>query len=425
MLKQGRNAGEAQNVAIALASGRGFSDAYFAGSGPTAHLMPTTPAVAGGVFSLLGANSPLSEIVLQILAFGEIFGAFSLLYLAFARLGLPRWSAAGAFCFLCLVPLFLGQETLDFRYWEGGLALLLQACLFLWATGPTPFRGRAGVAIPAALASGTFIVSPQVGLASGGIVLFTAIHHGQLQRAMAAGFLSALMVACILGPWALRNEKMLGSPIPLRSNVWLELSLANNPAALNDEAAMRSEIARIHPSNSLKARADYQRMGEVAYFKSLERRTKAWIRAHPGTFLQLMVRHVRQMVLPSTWEFAIGGGIAARERAIIYGIVAVAGLIGILLGTMFLNRLFVLPLIHIAVLILFYAPFQPVQRYLYLNFAVFTYSAAIVAGVAAIWFKRQAMPTARALRAARGLATSPRMRGKLPLPSDSMADSCR
>ena len=39
--------GEAPNVAIALAHGRGFSDAFFVGQGPTAHLLPIAPAIAG------------------------------------------------------------------------------------------------------------------------------------------------------------------------------------------------------------------------------------------------------------------------------------------------------------------------------------------------------------------------------------------
>ncbi|MFL6788142.1 MAG: hypothetical protein ACJ8FC_05730, partial [Sphingomicrobium sp.] len=42
-----QHAGEATLIAQALADGRGFADAYFPGSGPTAHLSPAVPLIPG------------------------------------------------------------------------------------------------------------------------------------------------------------------------------------------------------------------------------------------------------------------------------------------------------------------------------------------------------------------------------------------
>ena len=58
-------AGEAFNVARAIAQGRGFADAYQIGQGPTAHLLPVSPMIGGMVYRLFGVNSNLSELILS------------------------------------------------------------------------------------------------------------------------------------------------------------------------------------------------------------------------------------------------------------------------------------------------------------------------------------------------------------------------
>lgn len=56
--------GEAGNVAHAIAGSRGFGDRRFIGSGPTAHLTPAQPLLAGLVLNLFGLDSMASVLLL-------------------------------------------------------------------------------------------------------------------------------------------------------------------------------------------------------------------------------------------------------------------------------------------------------------------------------------------------------------------------
>src|ERR1700722_12657824 len=82
--------GEAENVSLAIARGAGFADAYFVGSGPTAHLMPTTPLLAGIIFKMFGSLSPLSNVVLVTWAIAQMVLNYVLLFRLFERLGSSR-----------------------------------------------------------------------------------------------------------------------------------------------------------------------------------------------------------------------------------------------------------------------------------------------------------------------------------------------
>ena len=85
-------AGEAFNVAAALANGFGFADAYRVGQGPTAHLLPTTPAIAGAVYAIFGLEAWLAEFLLACWSIGLAMGTYLLLFSAFDRLGSSRWA---------------------------------------------------------------------------------------------------------------------------------------------------------------------------------------------------------------------------------------------------------------------------------------------------------------------------------------------
>jgi len=369
-------AGEAQNAARAFANGRGLADPYFPGSGPTAHLMPTTPLVAGGVYDLFGIG-PTSEIILQSFAFLGIFGTSALLFATFRRLGLPLRFALGAFCFLALVPVFMGPESLDYRYWEGALATLLLAAILRWAVEP-PGGSSLPLLVPGLGAAVACFVSPPVGVACLCVIAIKLL----VDRAWRSGFAIALLFiagsASLFTPWTLRNQHVLGETIVLRSNAGLELALANNPRLAGDtsQEAYVERLNQIHPSQSAAARQIYARVGEVAYFDSLKRETIDWIKANPGAFVRLSLRHVREMIWPQPWAFKIGSGVGSGVRSVIYGVIAIFGLVGAGMLAATVDRRFIYPLLAVGTIVLCYFPFQPVSRYIYLNYAVLVYCAS-------------------------------------------------
>ena len=96
--------GEAMNVALAVADGRGFADAYQLGQGPTAHLLPISPGIAGVVYFLFGPQSKLAEFVLSLWAIGLAIGTYALLYRAFGHLDVPRRLRLVGLAMGCLAP---------------------------------------------------------------------------------------------------------------------------------------------------------------------------------------------------------------------------------------------------------------------------------------------------------------------------------
>ena len=367
--------GEAQNVAVALATGRGFADPYFVGSGPTAHLLPVSPLIAGAVYRLLGPHSVASEVVLQALALIEIFATYLLTAILFIRLGLPRLVGLAAFAFLALAPLFFGPETVEFRYWEGALATIIGAGILLWATGDDPFRA---VIWPAVLIALGCFVSPPVGVAGIAVMVAAIVANRAWRLGVMMGGWLAFSLACLFGPWAIRNERVFHTPIVLRSNLGIELAVANHDRAYADDSweTLNRRFQEVHPSQSPRAQEMVRRIGEVAYSSGLYVETKAWIRDNPGTFFRLCARHVRQQILPSAWQFANGSKLLVCERLLLFSLIALTGLIGGTWAMASLDRRFGYIVMFFGAIMLFYAPFQPVLRYLYLNYANLTFCAA-------------------------------------------------
>ncbi len=156
--------------------------------------------------------------MLQILASAEMVVAYLLLFGLFARLGSAREARVAALAFMCAVPLFLGQESLDFRYWEGEVAVIL-TLLSLWVIvnidkgGKAPPSVRDQTLLILLLAATAFVSPPLgVGLALGAVLL--GFRRWTWPTRIRTGLLTIAVFGLMLAPWALRNEHMLGKPIP-------------------------------------------------------------------------------------------------------------------------------------------------------------------------------------------------------------------
>ena len=382
-------AGEAHRVALALASGRGFADSYFVGSGPTAHLMPTTPLLAGGVHVLLGAGSPMAEIVLQALACIEMVAGYLLLFVMARKLGIPRFSRLSALTLLCLFPVFMGQESLDFRYWEGGLAVAcavytLNQILFYDVAGiPPSLSQQIGFATLLAL---TFFISPALGTALVICAVVLALRHWPWSVRISTGAIAGIALAVLLTPWVIRNDLIMHKPILLRSNAALEMSIANNDASLGNDhkAAFNNSMVAVHPAVGQAAAAELRRVGEIAYMAKVSSRVSGWIAANPAGFAHLAGRHMRQMVIAEPFQFEIGSGAFSGIRSLVYSIVAILGIVGIGLGITSARRGYGYVAIIIATVIMTYVPFQPMARYLYLIYGFLVFAAFDAIGRAAV-----------------------------------------
>ena len=380
-------AGEAMRVAAAIGSGHGFADAYRIGQGPTAHLMPVSPSIAGLVYMVFGVGSRIAEILLASWSIGLAIGTYLLLYRAFGRLGTPRWARLAGLAFGCLAPAYLNCEAVDFRVWEGGLATFLLALFFdrlLAAESAAVVSGRMILAM-AGLTGLLFFVNPPLGIAAYLCAGIFCLRKLPLARTMQAIGASLVVLAILIVPWTLRNMKELGAPIVLRSNAGLELALAQYPGAVNPPSRREAFLARldqIHPTLSLDA---YHRMqaagGEVPYAKALGAEAKAWMKAHPAESAKLMLLHLRQSLVPQRWQFDVfGRALSPTLRAVLTDIAGLGGLVSLFWALLARRRNWWYPAVIVASWALLTAPFQPVTRYTYLIYPLMVFCAADLLG---------------------------------------------
>lgn len=372
---------EASRVALAVAQGRGIADAYYQGYGPTAHLMPVSPAIAGFILWLFHPESAAANLALLAWSLAQVGTAYILLQALFRQLGadpaVTRWGTA----ILCLITPFAPQETIDFRYWEGGAALCLAAANLLLISR-LEVRGEPGwraMVLVAVLLAITLFVCPPVGIATGACWAAFAVRRLSFVRCLQFALFTLVALAVVITPWAIRNDLALGEPVALRSNLGLELAIANHPEALSDRApelVFSDRMAQIHPYQAAKPPFRVKPGGEVAYSRMLGEQTWRWIAANPGAFARLSARHFSEFFFPRPWQmyFSGWGGMRA-PRAITITVVNLLGLIGLGLGLYRRRRGYAMLGIYLAAISFPYAFFEPTARYIYLAYGVLAFLA--------------------------------------------------
>ncbi len=365
--------GEAMNVAVALGEGRGFADAYGPGHGATAHLLPLGPALAGLVYHWLAPRSPAAEAILAGWSIGLAVGTYLLLYRASGHLRVPRPARLAALAIGMLAPAYLTIETVDFRVWEGGLATFL-AALFLERVLTTHRRLSEYPAIrfplvPIGCACVLFFVNPPLGASAFVCLAILGLTRLPMRANVVGAVIAVGLLTAMVAPWALRNDRVLGTVVPLRSNAGLELAIANNREmadAADPAAALEHQLLAIHPTANLQARREVQRIGEVAYANRRGEEAKAWIAANPAAAGRLWLRHARQMMFPDRWMTDPRHSRVGAVRAIFLQIIGLGGLTGLaLLCVRRWNDGAVYPAIMVLMTTLLLIPFQPVSRYTY------------------------------------------------------------
>ncbi len=394
----GSATGEAFNVAVALAQGRGFADAFAVGQGPTAHLLPLPPLVAGGVYALLGVQSPAAEAVLLTWSLGLVFATYALFGAVAWRLGVPARGCAWAFVFLCVAPVFTSVEAFDFRTWEGGMTMTAAGSFLLLLVRADGGKrsGRSARTALFALPALVLFLQPVIGLAACSAGMLAIVRNVRRLRPGPAILAFPLALALLFGGWTVRNTTTLHAPIWLRDNLGLELAVANHPAAVapaDAGAVFQARLAEVHPMVGAGAyRAMRAAGGEVAYARSLGAETMAWMRAHPGDVARLWLGHLREIVLPAPWQFQTAHGrVLPVVRAVLLNLVTTTGLTGLALMLRrwrspgwLLAPFVVLPVAA-------YVPFQPILRYIWLVYVPLVYLAgyALAEAVAAAKLRLQ------------------------------------
>jgi hypothetical protein len=374
--------GEAEFVAVALAEGRGFADAFMPGQGPTAHLTPLSPLIGSIPYRLLGVQSFAAEAVLLGWSLLLTFGCYLLFAGIARRLGASPAAIVGGFVALALLPIYTTSEAFDFRVWEGGIALLLAGAtlrvVLMLDRGEAVRRPNATLGMLAAL---TFFVNPPLGLA---MLLAIAILWVRRRRAVAilrVGLFAALALAATVGPWTVRNCRMMQQCIGLRDNLGLELAVGNDPAmagSADPRTTFNAHLDAIHPHDRPGPYAAMRAAGgEAAYARMQGRIALRWIGADRARTARLWATHAREMLFTRTWMFMTAHGRWLPPfRSTVVTLIALLALLRIALAVRRRDGRFLYPALLIAVPVGCYLPFQPVVRYSWVLYPLLTYLAA-------------------------------------------------
>ena len=270
---------EMGRIGEAIASGHGFSNPFHGITGPTAWEPPLYPFLIAGVFKLFGIYSALASFIL--LTINSFFSALTAVptFLIARRCFGEKVAVASGWTW-ALLPYVMYWCT---RWvWETSLSALLLATI-LWLALTMEERDGLKPWIWFGLLWGIAALNSPVLLsflpASG---LWAWYHRARHRKPSFSGVVlaSVIFFACVT-PWLLRNYRVFGKPVFLRSNFGAELRMGNGPWANG------TWMWYLHPSQNKMALQQYKEMGELAYVAERKRQAIKWIKQNPGTFLAI------------------------------------------------------------------------------------------------------------------------------------------
>jgi Dolichyl-phosphate-mannose-protein mannosyltransferase len=274
---------ELGRVARAIAAGEGFSSPLrLVDSGPTAWFTPIFPYLVAGIFKIWGIFSDKSRLVIEML--NCAFASLTVIPIyEVARRTFRKNVAVGAAWTWVFLP-----TSLIFPFywiWDTALAALFLALIF-WATMA---MREAKTILPwagyGALWAMGVLINPSL-LSLFPFLAGWAIWQSRRASSDWVKFSAAtvLIFAICLVPWTVRNYRVFGKFIVLRSNFGLELWLGNNPDVSDTWTPW------LHPNDSPEEAQKYKQMGEIAFMGEKQQEAFTFMRTHPAETLRSMFR---------------------------------------------------------------------------------------------------------------------------------------
>ena len=285
---------EIGRVARSIDMGQGFSNPYWADTGPTALLCPVYPYLMAWVFAIFGAYTKASALV--FLALNSFFSAITAVPIfLIARKSFDLQTAKLAAWVWTFFPyaIYFSAATMWYHSFTG----LLLASLFLFALSLASSNQLSAWACFGGLFGFASLTNPVIlGVAPflGGWLWMQLVR--QHKRVVAASSVGLLGMAVTILPWAVRNELVLHRPVLFKDGFWMEVCVGN----LNN--SLHWWDAEEHPSGSEVEREQYIRMGEISYMAEKRRLAMTYIEHHPGRYAIRSVRHV-VLMWTGFWSF--------------------------------------------------------------------------------------------------------------------------
>lgn len=279
---------ELGRVAKSLAEGHGFSSPIGEDMGPTSWVAPLPAFLHAGIFKLMGVYSGGAGIAALLI--NSFLSSLTILPLYFIGLLLAGTKAATwmawAWCFFPYAILVSAT-----RIWGESLDGLLVTTLLLFSLSIGQDRIVArGTWLSwfafGTLAGFTLLSNPNVASIVPwlfGFPILTLYRSPSFKPAHVALAMVALIIP--VSPWLVRNALVFGHFVPVKSNLWLELDIANNEQA----SVLMVDWSR-HPASNDKELALLCRLGEKAYMDTKREASFGFINSQLGHFALLSAR---------------------------------------------------------------------------------------------------------------------------------------
>jgi hypothetical protein len=294
---------EMERAALSLARYGILGNPYLIPTGPTAHVAPAYALLLAAIFRLFG-DGVRGELVKKLCASAATSAQYALLPVVSPALGMTRRVGLIAGLAGALIPIKLATEM--YGDWEApfaalALLLLVYRIAVTWRDGRFPIRRGflQGLGWGAAL-----LCSPNLLPVFFAIMALGLWRVGRSRPRKYLGYAAAniVAIALCLTPWAIRNQRALGSPIFTRSNFGIELHMSNNDLAspLEPLNLQHRLYDMLHPLTNLKEAETVRDIGEVAYNRNKLNEALLWIRTHPRRFAELTAARIWYTWFPRT-----------------------------------------------------------------------------------------------------------------------------
>jgi 4-amino-4-deoxy-L-arabinose transferase-like glycosyltransferase len=274
---------EIGRVARSIVLGQGFSNPYWANTGPTALLTPVYPYFLAGIFAIFGVYAKASALV--FMGINTFFSAVTAVPIFFiARKTLDLRTAKFAAWVWAFFPYAINFSATTM--WYHSFVALLLAVIFLLVLSLGSSDRLIAYAGFGALLGFAALTNPVIIaiVPFAGVWLWIQLNRKH-QRAWPAIIVGLVSLLVTISPWLVRNERVLHHPVVFKDGYWLEVCVGN----VND--SLHWWDAAEHPSGSARDNAQYEQLGELNYMEAKRSRAVAYIAAHPGAYALRSLRH--------------------------------------------------------------------------------------------------------------------------------------
>ncbi len=275
-------------------------------TGDSAHVAPVYPILLGTVYRLVGWEGRSAGWGQAMIAVIPTVVSVSLLPIVAFRTRLsPIAGVLGALITACS-PLNIWVETSG--TWEQPLiavALIALLLAFVKLHDDGWRSWRLALLVGGMLGFSALLNPVLVPAAALMLLAELALRRGDKRAVMLKMLTLSVCAALVVAPWTLRNYRIFGAIVPIRSNFGLELWIGNNPSANGKTFSSawddpKAPMSQPHPYTSPEEAERLTQAGEVQYMRDKLGLASAWISRHPDRFINLTLHRIRLFWFPSS-----------------------------------------------------------------------------------------------------------------------------